>query len=242
MLVQLTRVTVAMAVLCLGIQVSIAQDSAASGSASSQPETSNGETREQILESPAWKKLVQSFDEWMSVQEIYTESQTAELVKELRQKVDSLDPAQLQQFITTTQEQLDVLMSPEAKQARSFLSVATMEYRQKLLARNGMMPNVFGMTVAQLQQELQNFQNQRASSVAANQQFDQSRQQQVTEIRRQNQARQQAQLAARNQSASLAQQALTRPKSPYVPRPQTQGDPPPRFYVNAWGGITRALP
>lgn len=242
MLVQFTPATLAVALLCLGSSVTLAQDAPAPASSSTQADFGNGETREEILESPAWQNMVQSFDQWMSVQEIYTESQTAELVKELKQKVASLDPAQLKEFIVTTQQQLDVLMSPEASQARSFLSVATMQYRQKLLARNGMMPNVFGMTVAQLKQELQNFQDQRAATAAASAEFDRSRQQTAAEIRSQNQARQQQQLAARNQSAQLAQQALTRPKSPYVPRPPQQGDPPPRFYVNGWGGITRALP
>lgn len=239
MFVLATRATLAVALLWLVPVAVLAQDSPTTPS--TDPGFDGEETREQILEGPRWKKLVQRFDQWMSVQEIYTEGQSAELVRELRKKVESLTAPQLKEFIVQTEEQLDVLMSREAAAARADLSVATMEFRQKMLARNGMMPNVFGMSVEQLKQELARFQARRASSAVANAEFNRSREQQVAEINANNRAQQQLQLQARNQAAQSAQRTRTAPRSPYVPR-SGPPVPRPRIYVNSWGGVTMALP
>lgn len=239
MFVLATRATLAVALLWLVPVSVLAQDSQTTPT--SDPGFDGEETREQILEGPRWKKLVQRFDDWMSVQEIYTEGQTAELVRELRKKVESLTAPQLKDFIEQTEKQLDVLLSKEARAARTELSVATMEYRQKLLARNGMMPNVFGMSVEQLRQELANFQARRESSAAANAEFNRAREQQVTDIQANKRAQQQLQMQARDQAIRSAQRTRTPPRSPYVPRSGPPA-PRPRFYVNSWGGVMMSLP
>ncbi len=236
-----TRATLALAMLWLTTVSVVAQDSPEA--TPTDPDTSETETREQILQSPRWKKLVQRFDAWMSVQELYTEGQTAELVRELTKKVESLTAPQLEAFIDQTEQQLDVLMSQEATAARADLRVATMEFRQKMFARNGMMPNVFGMSVEQLKQELANFQARRASSAVANAEFNRSREQQVAEIQANNRAQQQLQMQARDQAIRSANASRTRtpPRSPYVPR-SGPPVPRPRIFVNSFGGVAIALP
>ncbi len=237
------RVLFAIALLCLLQTSTNAQNPVRAADApAADPGFAGAETREEILAGPRWKKLVESFDDWMSVQNIYTEGQTAELVRQLKKNVATLTPKQLKDFIVDSEKRLDVLMSDEASEARAYLSVATMEYRQKMLSRNGMLLNVFGMSVAELRQELNEFQQHRASSATASAEFDRARQQRVADLTAAQRAQQQSRADARSRAARTAQQSTTRTRSPYVPRPNPPRNNRPQFYVNAWGGVSRALP
>ena len=242
MIAPTSRSLFAIAMLCLLPTSAKAQNPLRGAHAPADADFGDAETREEILESPRWKKLVNSFDDWMTVQNIYTEGQTAELVRGLKKKVSTMSPEELKGFIVDTEKRLSVLMSDEAREARSYLSVATMGYRQKMLARNGMMPNVFGMSVAELRQELQEFQQQRAANAKASSEFNRTRQQRVVEIKEEKRAQQQAIATARSQATQAAQKGLTRTRSPYAPRPNPPRSPRPHFYVNAFGGIGRDLP
>ena len=109
-------------------------------------------SRETILQSQRWRRLRRQFDEWLSVQKIYTPAQVAELTTALERHVASMSTSKLEDFIDDTEDRLAVLMSNEAMDARSYLSFYSDEGRQRRFAEGGGIPDVFGITVAQLRQ------------------------------------------------------------------------------------------
>lgn len=46
--------------------------------------------RERILQSPRWRRLEQSIDDWLSLQSIYTDEQIAELKSGLKARVQAM--------------------------------------------------------------------------------------------------------------------------------------------------------
>ncbi len=200
------------------------------------------QTREDVFASPRWSDVVNSMDEWISVQLIYTESQTAELVQGIKDKVDSLDVVELKAFLVDTEERLAVLLSDDAAKARRYLSVASQEYRQKLLARNGQIPNVFAVPVAQLRQELAGFQRQRLAAATANIEFAAARQQRADTIREDNLTQQQAIRIARSDAIRSAQVGRTSSRTQATPRARPQRTRSPQYVVSTFGSLFRLLP
>ncbi len=213
-----------------------------------QPETDAGPvagesySRETILQSQRWRRLRRQFDEWLSVQKIYTPAQVAELTTALERHVASMSTSELEDFIDDTEDRLAVLMSNEAMDARNYLSFYSDKGRQRRLAEGGGIPDVFGITVAQLRQELSQFQQQRAARAADHAAFDRSRQQAVTAIAQQQNARQDANLQMRERAMRDArQQRGASFTSPYALRREipfeTRGGLGRSLYVTPWGGI-----
>ena len=81
------RVLFAVALLCLLPRSTMAQNPLRNDDPTTDPGFAGATTNEAIFEGPRWKKLVKSFDDWMSVQNIYTEGQTAELVRQLKKNM-----------------------------------------------------------------------------------------------------------------------------------------------------------
>lgn len=199
--------------------------------------------REDVFASQRWGDLVKSFDEWVSVQLIYTESQVAELVQGIKTKIESLELAELKAFVVDTEERLAVLLSDEAAAVRRYLSVTNAEYRQKLLARDGLMPNVFAVPVTQLRQDLLAFQQQRLAAAMASSEFNAARQQRVESLHESNLAQQQAIRAAHSNAARSAQAGRTNTRTQqFTPRTQPRRNSSPQYVVSAFGGISRVLP
>jgi hypothetical protein len=200
--------------------------------------------RAKILQSPQWRRLLRSFDEWLSVQNIHTEEQVAKIRADLNRRVESMDAVELEDFAYDMQERLEFLLSDKAKDARNWLSFLTMEGRQRRLAQDGELPNVFDMTVSQLRQELRQFQQQRAGRAAAQNQFNRAREQRVTAAVEKRQAQQRAQEDAKARArqraadAALQQQQNNTFISPYAPRAYPFSPGIDRsLYVTPWGGI-----
>lgn len=199
-------------------------------------------SREELFASQRWGDLVKSFDEWVSVQLIYTESQAAELVQGIKTKIESLELAELKAFVVDTELRLALLLSDEAASVRRYLSVTNVEYRQKLLARDGQIPNVFAVPVTQLRQDLLAFQQQRLAAATASSEFNVARQQRVQSLHETNLAQQQAIRAAQSSAARSAQAGRSNTRTQFTPPTNSRRNSSPQYVVSAFGGISRVLP
>jgi hypothetical protein len=192
----------------------------------------------EILSSERWAEATHWLNEWLSVQQIYPPAEVAQMRKDFDAKITKMSAADLRQLLLRMESKLQVLMSPDAADARrwlgNFLS-AQARYSDEELAK--MRPDVVNMTATQLEAELNQFNARRASRLQAQQAFDQARQSQVAADRQ----RRAEQASARQQSA-LQQRSFQsfypQSQSQYAPRrPERQ----PRrsnisIYSGPWGG------
>ncbi len=193
--------------------------------------------RSKIVESDRWQKVFREFNEWLSVQRIYNVDEVAAIRAELSAKTAKMSPKELEQLMADTEAKLAVLTSPEAEEARvwvsQFLSVARNAEEQIRNKR----PDVMNMTAGEIRHELQQFHQQRVGRQQAHATFNQGRAQQV-------QSAHQVQ-AARTQSRVQAQSGPSRAatigvggRSQYAPQRELRPKPmgPTLIYdIGPWG-------
>ena len=158
-------------------------------------------SRAKILDSDEWKKTMHDFEEWASVQQIYDKDQMAKLKQRLEQKVAGMSADQMTDFIRQLKQKLTILHSAEARDARKWLSetlaVAAPAYANKIRAK---LPDIATLTGAQLQLQLDAFEDRIAEKRKNSADFAKERADQVKQIRdqriRDQQARLQSELAA----------------------------------------------
>ncbi|MEQ8848067.1 hypothetical protein [Botrimarina sp.] len=203
------------------------------------PTEDEAAARQRILQSDSWRRLMRSFDEWLSVQKVYTEPEVAQMKDSLQERVATLTAAELQDFMADTSERLDVLMSESARSARSYLGVLTQQARRERVFRSGDVPDVFDLTVSQLRDELDQLQQRRAERAAAQQKFNQAQaqrnaaaaQQRQSQAQQQENIRQARSLAASTQQQQLQERPRQAPRSPYMPRPLVTSEMVARYEI-----------
>jgi hypothetical protein len=221
-----------------------AQRTPKTDSASPDSAAADGLARKKILQSTEWRRLLRSFDEWLSVQNIHTDEQIDKIKADLNRRVETMNATELEDFIDDMEQRLEVLQSDKAKDARNWLGHLTMAGRQRRLAPDGELPNVFEMTAGQLRQELRQFQQQRAGRAAAQGDFNRLREQRVSAAAEKRRAQQRAQEDAkvrareRASDAAIQQQQNNTFLNPYAPRAYPTSPGINRsLYVTPWGGI-----
>jgi len=172
----------------------------------------------EILSGERWAEATHWLNEWLSVQQIYPPAEVSQMRKDFDAKITKMSAAELRQLLLRMESKLQVLMSPDAADARrwlgNFLS-AQARYSDEELAK--MRPDVVNMTATQLETELSQFNARRASRLQAQEAFDQGRQSQVAADRQR-----------RAQQASARQQAALQPRSFQSFYPQSQSQYAPR--------------
>lgn len=189
--------------------------------------------RRQILESDRWRNAGAKLNEWFSVQQIYSPDQVAAIKAELAAKIAKMSPQELEKLLGEMEERLTVLSSPEAADARVWLSqfLATARNPEQLLGRSR--PDLINMTADEIRKEIQWLQQHRGSRQQAQAAFEQGRALQVPSA-------QQTQ-ATREQAQNLPSRAATNnvgARSPYAPLTGRREVPlgRPIFYdVGPWG-------
>jgi hypothetical protein len=180
--------------------------------------------------------LEQLFHDWLTVQNIYSPEEIAQMKARLRQRIQEMSAPQLEDFMDDAEERLHLLLSGEATQARSWLSFFTPQARREMISPQGAPPDVFGMSVNQLRQELDQFQQQRAERAAAQSAFNRSRDQQVATVEQQRQAQRRAVAASERPAATFG------PQPPAVPpRQRVVRYPSPNYWITPWGGVARGV-
>ena len=187
--------------------------------------------RNQILNSPEWKQTMKDFEEWTTVQQIYDKDQMAKLKQQFDQKVADMSADQMKEFIGDLKQKLKVLNSDEARDARKWLgetlAVAAPAYAEKIREQ---LPNIANMSAAQLQLQLDEYEDKIAAKRKYATEFAKEREDQAKQIREQR---------IRNQNARLESEmaAAATPRSNYnfsTPTTIRTYTPPP--YPMLWGG------
>jgi hypothetical protein len=142
---------------------------------------------------PQWTSLLQLFDEWAAVQQLYTPDQVRQWRAQILSKAASLPSADKQQFADDLDAKLHLMLSAEARDARKWLaetlSVASDSYARQVKAG---LPDPRTMTAPQLQARLDEFEGREANQKQVEASLQKTRQMQIQAI----QADQQAQAAA----------------------------------------------
>ncbi len=207
---------------------------------------SDSARRAAILMSDRWRKVELEFQQWLSVQVVYTPRQVEEIKAKLAAEVQSMSPAELEQFLDQWDAKLKILLGKDADEARNWLgeymSVMADGYRKHFLASLGL-TDVTKMSAAQVEEAVDRVRMQRMSIRQQQAAFNQNREQQV-------QAAEKANAQARQMAQQQATAAMNRtPKfnmfqSHYSPRPQDSYIPTsrPQMYVNPYGRVGFLLP
>jgi hypothetical protein len=136
--------------------------------------------REQILKSQAWQQTIQDFEGWLSTQTLYDAQQAKQIRARLEVGISRMTPGQLQWFQGDLQAKLQVLTSDQAKDAESYLSqtlsVASPAYARKIRQK---LPDILTATASQVSQQLSSFAAKRQNTIAAQQAFNDNKQQQI---------------------------------------------------------------
>jgi hypothetical protein len=189
--------------------------------------------RREILESERWQRAYQEFEDWLSVQQIYRPEELAVIRQQMRDRVATMTPQELERFLGEMEARLRVLKSPEAEDARIWLKqfMAVARNPEQQLGRPR--PDVLNMTAAQIRQEIAWLEQHRASRQQAQAAFNQTRAAQtrvsrdVLEMRRD----------SRQPTDRSNWPANTpRTRSPYSPRRDViTTTPSPSFMIGPWG-------
>jgi len=169
------------------------------------------QAREAVLNSAAWKKAEQAFDDWLSVQTIYSKPQVEYLKFQFRDNTSKMSASELKAFLDQLQLKLNILMSSDVTEAGSWvgsrMSVLASHKREEIQKQ---LPDVVNMTAAQLEQYLHDFQQKRQTSQQAEQVASQFRQQQNQQIQQSLQMQQASIQAARERGQKAVSSQATR--------------------------------
>jgi hypothetical protein len=193
--------------------------------------------RRAILESERWQQTNRRLNEWLSVQKIYSSDEIAGMRAALAERIAKMSPQELERLMDEMDGRLEVLLSPEAADARSWLSQYLAVVRDPEERLRSLRPDLANMTASQIRQELHQFQDQRAARRRAQEAFDRTRMQQVQSLTSAQGANVQAAQQARAQrAASFGSDSQSR--SPYAPVPRNPRRPlpPPGYGLGPWGG------
>jgi len=193
----------------------------------------------QILASDRWGEAMQQFDEWLSLQTVYDEREINALKSELRNRVATMNPTELQNFLEEIEARLAILLSPAATEARRWVAPLTDQAVQRMRAKYGV-EDPARLSAAELENALHQFAADRQAQAAGSAAFNRSRESVASAAMNSNQSQQQAlNQATRRTAASFQSQA-----SPYAPRPSERTPrtfsaryPKASYSIGPWGGV-----
>lgn len=174
-------------------------------------------TAEGVLQSPEWLAMQSEFQSWLAIQQIYDNEEMTAIVNDLNQRALSMSESERKVLLADMQGRLKVLMSPQASEARQWVSQfrATAANADERL--RGKRPDVMNMTADEIRDELGNFDRDRRRDAQAQAAFERTRSLQATKAQdfhnRQRDLQQQM-------TDSRTRAASAQVRSPYAPRPQ----------------------
>jgi hypothetical protein len=174
--------------------------------------------KRQILNGDRFRQAKFQFDQWLSIQKVYSRQQIPGLRAAFRKRINAMTPAELEDFLGQMEAKLAILMSPEAQDARDWIGYFA-SVQAVIPASEVKKFDIANMTPAQMEQALREIESRRASRGQASQSFNVMRQQQVEQQLAENQRRQAEQAAA---AARMAAASTSSAGSPYAVRPPRQ--------------------
>jgi hypothetical protein len=209
------------------------ENDAREGSAPSIEASDESRAKVEILESDRWRRMQRRLNEWLSVQTLYDDDEVAALRDSLRGSVQKMSTSEVRDFLEDMEDRLEVLTSPEAEDARLWLSqfMATARNPEQQLGRNR--PDVLNMTASQIRQELLWLQQTREQRAQAQASFQSTRAAQSQFARNARAARQDSRAPAGNR----ANWPANNPRRPSkdAPQPELRPQPLSPYIVSPWG-------
>ncbi|MBX7074198.1 MAG: hypothetical protein K1X71_13720 [Pirellulales bacterium] len=191
--------------------------------------------KQAILGSERFHQARLAFEQWLTVQQIYTPAQIPALKARFRHEIAEMTANQLEQFLNQMEEKLNILMSPEAQDARNWLG-HFVSAKVVLPPQEVKQWDILNMSPAQVEQQLQMIESRRGSMRSSSQAFSQMRQNEVAAGRQAIQNQQARSQQLRDQATSRMASAPA--PSSYAPKLR---QPPPRkgnsYYISPWGGV-----
>jgi hypothetical protein len=191
----------------------------------------------QLLASESWRRVEAEFQQWASVQVLYTPEQFKQLKARLIAEIKRMPAADLQKFIADLDAKLKVLLSKDAIEAQAwlgqYLSVMSDGYRQKFV---GNTPDFYAMSSEQIEDEYHRLKSKILSMQQAQDQFDVANTQIVKNT--------EASLAAARRNAAQDANAVGASnaisaggyQSHYSPKQSSHDYHPPQMNFFEWGG------
>lgn len=191
--------------------------------------------RDRILQSEKWRHAQRAWDEWLSVQQIYTSDEIAAMREEMSARVAEMSPHELENFMKDMDGRLEVLLSPEAKEARQWLGQFRSAVRDPEAILGRPLPDVANMSASQIREEIQWLQQHREARQQAQATSLSARQLQLQTAQGIQASRQQAMQQTQNRSNWPSNNPVRR--SPYAPQRRPVPLPPdnPVISISPWG-------
>ncbi|MCA9235933.1 MAG: hypothetical protein KDA44_10710 [Planctomycetales bacterium] len=197
------------------------------------------EARQKVLDSQRWKTAQRRFHEWLAVQTTYSDAEVAEIKQRLAARIAAMSADELQTFLTEMEQRLDVLLSPTAAAARSWVDQFYTQKGKQELDRKYGITDPIDMSAQELTAALDRFAEDRQSQGSSQAAFQKQQTIQAAAATKERQAQQ----AATRQAAAAAPPRPATFGTPYAPRrdprPQRYQAPydPVRYSIGPWGGV-----
>ncbi len=117
-----------------------------------------------LMHSPRWQRAVSELGSWLVTQTIYSPAQVQAIKVQFNDRVAAMSSYELEYLLDSISAKLQLLDTPEARDAKAWLGEylsAMSDGRRAQALRN--VPNVLDMSAAQLWQEIQRIDSQRAA-------------------------------------------------------------------------------
>jgi len=199
--------------------------------------SADAQRKAKILASDRWRKVTDEFQQWLSVQVVYTPKQITQIRTKLNAQIQKMSADELQQFLDQWDAKLKLLLGKDGDEARAWLgqymSAMADGYRQKFLQRMGLQ-DITKATAAEVEDAIMRVRLQRGAIQQSQAAFDQTRQQDVQLTLDANAAAQRRM----ERDDRLPRAAPSAPyQTPYTPPGASYAPPEQRFFVNQYGEI-----
>lgn len=209
------------------------------GTASTDPEEA---ARQRILASERWRGVQELFVAWLGVQQVYTPDEIESINADLRARIETMSPAELETFLAEMENRLAVLTSADATDAREWLAQIIRVSRNPERSLGRPLPDVLNMSAAEIRRELDDVQRQRAARNQTQAAFDRQRAAQVQTAQAAQDARRQQLREAQERTSQAATHATH--VSPHAQQ-RTMAPLPrysPVYTIGPWGTPIRWHP
>jgi hypothetical protein len=199
--------------------------------------------RREILESDRWRQARRGFNNWLAEQQIYTADEAAAIRAKIDADVSTMSASEMMDFLEDTEERLEVLTSPEALEARRWVSQFLVTARNAEQQIRQKRPDVINMTAGQIRLELERFHRERGARHQSQAAFDRGRAQQLQTARSSQASAQEAQQQLRDNRSRAAANVQAQRQQPVSPddRPghtdfnAVRPDVSPVYAISPWG-------
>ncbi len=172
-----------------------------------------------IMHSSRWQQAITELGNWLTTQIIYSPAEVQQIKVRFNERVAAMSSYELEYLIDSISLKLDLLKTPEARDAKAWLGeyLSAMSDARRAEELRGI-PNVLQMNAAQLWEEIQRIDRKRAALQSRQEGFDSQRGTQVDRV-----------AANRQATSAAAQAAAARVRSAPAHSPYRQGGGSPPF-------------